>query len=827
MLLKSIISSVAVFIISLSSYSQINEGGSPLSLQKIPSTQKAIFKYVPQTYLLPTPNVAAAKIEDIQNDPTGPYRVGLLIPVSIQMNNQGTWETLANGKRVWRLTIQAKNAKALGLYFDSEVQIPAGAKLFAYNENGKQVVGAFTSQTDGFQAMEMVQGEKLFLEYQAESWVNEEPTFHVNEISYFYRGVDNHLSAYSNESVEKAENCEVDVACSEGANWANQIKSVVHYTFNQSSSTYVCSASTINNTANDCKPYILTAWHCGERTAGSSIASWVWYWKYQKSTCSTGSGNQSDPGKGSSTMTGGQVRASSGNGTLNNPPSAYEVAGSDFYLVELNSQPPSSYNVYYAGWNRTNNAATSGVGIHHPAGSAKKISTYTSAVINSDFNGGTPNSHWGVLWTATTNGYGVTEGGSSGSPLFNQNGQIIGQLSGGGSACTVNGAGAGTGPGVRDVYGKMYLNWDQCGTTSNAQLKPWLDPNNIGATNIAGIAAPCATVNIPVAQFIANPTSLPISGTSQFTDQSTGSPTSWSWAITPATGWSYINATNANSQNPQVQFNVAGLYTVTLTVTNSAGSSTPLTKTNYIQVTAATTPCVATSTGCDEFIQQVVLESINNVSACNNYTSYNQTATLVKGNTYSISIIPQIQAQTPGTAYTGDEIAAWIDFNGNLSFADAGEQIAFVSIQSGSTLQWDFTVPLNAITGTVKLRTRMVYNGAGGDGPINPCGTSSFGEVEDYNISIVATQASLDANPLVAAYIYPNPTQDQVKIDLSAVVKDNISIDVLDLTGKIIYTYSDVISDVVELNLANLRAGSYQIRIANGTSLAIKKIVKL
>lgn len=68
------------------------------------------------------------------------------------------------------------------------------------------------------------------------------------------------------------------------------------------------------------------------------------------------------------------------------------------------------------------------------------------------------------------------------------------------------------------------------------------------------------------------------------TDESTGSPDSWQWQITPST-FSYLGGTNANSQNPQVVFNAMGNYTVQLTVTNSSnGTSNTLEKINYITV---------------------------------------------------------------------------------------------------------------------------------------------------------------------------------------------------------------------------------------------------
>lgn len=807
---------------------QISEGGRPIGLKKIQASAAAPFQYAPTTLLLAKPNIAAAKSEDLANDSKGPYRVGLNIPVSINLSNSGSWTVLADGTKVWRLIISSKGARALGLYFSEEVQIPAGGTLFAYNANGRQILGAYTSATDDFQAMEMVQGDQLYLEYSAPAWVQELPVFNINEVVYFYRGVEDHVAVFADAaSQEKASSCEVDVACSEGNNWANQIRSVVHYTFNDGTGTYVCSASTINNTANDCKPYILTAWHCGERVAGQSIATWVWYWNYQKTTCATGSANASDPSKGSKTMTGGTVRASAGNGTLNNPPGQYEVAGSDFYLVELNAQPPSSYNVYYAGWDRTNNGSATGVGIHHPAGSAKKISTYTQALAGATYNGGASNAHWRVFWSATTNGYGVTEGGSSGSPIFNSNGLIVGQLSGGASACTANGAGTGTGPDKNDLYGKIYSDWDQNGTTAAAQLKPWLDPNNTGVTTLAGTAAPCSvTATPPVANFVANPTTVSVGGTSQITDLSTGTPTSWSWVITPATGWSFAGGTSATSQNPQVTFTVAGSYSVQLTASNSGGSDVEL-KTNYIVVTTVTSPCSATSTYCDEFIQKVELESISNETGCTNYTNYNMTATLLKGDQYNITIIPQINGQAAGTAYAGDEIAAWIDFNGDFDFDDSGEQIAFVSITGGNSLVFSFTVPSNAVTGTVKMRVRISFNAEqGGEGPISPCGTTNYGEVEDYNI-LIMNPLGLDQQVLQSISVYPNPATDQVHIDLSGLESGTISIELLDMTGKVLQVQNKIMDQLGTFDLTRLAKGSYQLRITDGVVQRVERIVKL
>ena len=468
--------------VATSSMAQIGHGGTPYSFN-----HNFEINYAEGKEVLVKPDMTSVTAEDaFYTDKNDLYRVGINIPVNLNPTNSGQWITTPNGDKIWRLAVIVEDALALGFYYNN-FEIPEGGEVFIYNKNKNQVIGSFTHDNaeKSIGATQMIQGEEAIIEYHANKTVNVLPQIEISEVAYFYRGVDDFIAPFDKDAElqEKADNCEVDVACTpESVGHTDQINSAIHYTFSQGGGTYVCSAAMVNNTAQDFTPYVLTAWHCGEPTAGTSLSGWTWYFKYQKSTCSTGSANSSDPGKGNKTMGGGTVRASSGSGTLNNPPGNNQLAGSDFYLVELQTQPPGSYAAYYAGWDRTNSASPNGVGIHHPSGSAKKISTYTASLNSSTYNGGASGAHWSVKWAATTNGHGVTEGGSSGSPIFNDEGRIVGQLSGGSSFCTnTNGS---------DLYGKFYTNWDLCGTTSGAQLKPWLDPNNTGATGIDGAYEP-------------------------------------------------------------------------------------------------------------------------------------------------------------------------------------------------------------------------------------------------------------------------------------------------------------------------------------------------
>jgi len=87
---------------------------------------------------------------------------------------------------------------------------------------------------------------------------------------------------------------------------------------------------------------------------------------------------------------------------------------------------------------------------------------------------------------------------------------------------------------------------------------------------------------VPEVYFVASD-SITCSGKEiQFTDMSTNYPTEWQWEFDPPTV-SYLNGTNQNSQNPEVVFNESGSYSVTLTVTNNAGSN-DLTKADYMLI---------------------------------------------------------------------------------------------------------------------------------------------------------------------------------------------------------------------------------------------------
>lgn len=291
----------------------------------------------------------------------------------------------------------------------------------------------------------------------------------------------------------------------------------------------------INNTCNLNIPYFLTANHCF--AGDNNVAQWRFVFQYMSSQCLP---NQDD--LNNILFNGSTLRANS--------------SASDFCLVELNQTPDATTNINYAGWNRSSTAASNATGIHHPRGDVMKISTAaTSLTVASAF--GTINQHWRADWTQ-----GVTEPGSSGSPLFDQNHRIVGQLHGGPSAC-----GSGN---LLDFYGRFDLSWTGGGTNAT-RLSNWLDPSNTGTitTNtisVATIGTYLINGNVSFCTTSNNYTinNLPVGAIVQWTTSPQG-------IATPNT---------PNAQQTSLARIADGVITLTATITNVCGGPYTITKGN-------------------------------------------------------------------------------------------------------------------------------------------------------------------------------------------------------------------------------------------------------
>jgi bacillolysin len=140
----------------------------------------------------------------------------------------------------------------------------------------------------------------------------------------------------------------------------------------------------------------------------------------------------------------------------------------------------------------------------------------------------------------------------------------------------------------------------------------------------------------------------------------------------------------------------------------------------------------------DEYIGRVQLGSINNVTGASagGYADYTTiSASLAKGASATITITPT----WTGTKYN-EGYSVWIDYNKDGDFADAGEQVWTKAASQTTPVSGSFTVPTSATTGTTRMRVSMKYNGVP-----TACEAFSYGEVEDYGITIGASSGDTQA----------------------------------------------------------------------------------
>ena len=432
-------------------FAQISQGGEPVSF----SMQ---LKSNPKTVLMPNFDLDKMLQEDAQDEATGgvPFRFAKPFAVNYNLNNSGTWETLSNGDRIWRLKIQSPRAHSLNVIFD-DYHLPESAKLFLYNADRTHVLGAFTAANNKESRhlpTAPVAGDILIIEYFEPTDVAFRGQLQIGQVAHDYKGIFSKLEQLEKDWLFGSSNaCNIDINCVQGNAWQDEKRAVCRIIINGGG---LCSGSLVNNTSQDGTPYFLTADHCVNTQAEAT--SLIFYFNYESPTCGGGDGQTNQ------TISSSTLRA-------NHP-------NSDFALLEMSAIPPASYNAYYLGWNNVNTAATSSTGIHHPAGDVKKISVDNDAAANAGFNinwndGVTtpPNTHWQVGFDQ-----GATDGGSSGSPLLDQNSRVVGQLHGGGAGCPAGSA---------FYYGKFSYSWNNF-SAANQQLAVWLDPIGTGANTLNG-----------------------------------------------------------------------------------------------------------------------------------------------------------------------------------------------------------------------------------------------------------------------------------------------------------------------------------------------------
>jgi PKD repeat protein len=823
--------------------------------------QESLFSSYPSGYRysqdvsnLRVESIAGPSTETIQSIVNGEhpksgemYIIGQNMPVNLTPQNSGEWKTY-DGFKTWRLKIKSPGAEGIALLY-SKFRIPNTASVFVYNNEMTHKSRAYKNHenpTGEHFSTEIITSDEIILEYWAPLTETAEPIIEIEAVSHVFRG-GNHFRPKNWQQNGSSDACEVNVNCSEGNTWQDQKRGVAKIYVIDGSSGGLCTGSLINNTAQDCKNYFLTAQHCGAGASASNFNQWQFYFNFESPNCADLTNTQAN-NEDNEVVTGCTKRATGSDVST--------VSNSDFLLVEFNNAIPSSYNVYYNGWDRNNTGASSGVGIHHPSGDIKKISTFTTTLQNDSWSGTTPGTHWRVVWAGTANGHGVTEQGSSGSPIFNQAKRIVGDLSGGSSFCTATSA--------PDLYGKISYSWQTVGTANNRRLSPWLDPGSTGATTLDG------------RNNCSGGTPNPTTGCDTISQFINGVHTPSALTAPGGTGW--LAGTNSYNDKAKAElfqassfpanFQLTGFYIyfhaasgtgdVTFKVWNSSGAGgtpgtvlaqgnvpianiptngnailldlsanpIPITGNFYIGFDIPTTAGTSISmytTAANQPAANSGWEQWNNGSWNSYQTSY--------GGNYANAVF----AIGCSTAANASPVA---NFTGTPTTLPAGNTVQFTQTSTNNPTSFAWSISPN---------TGIVYSGGTNATSANP--TVQFNTPGQYTVTLTATNSSGSDSETKTAYItvtnpggnvsldelfsagaasiYPNPANHALTVDLGLSLQHDLKIRIIDMIGKTIET--TLIPEGVQsftLPVNHLAQGVYHLELSGDSGKTTKKFIK-
>lgn len=335
------------------------------------------------------------------------------------------------GGFVWTASVKVSGATALRAHLTG-VDLPAGARLYVYNLAG-QAFGPYTGRGplgDGEIHTNTVFGKQLMLQLHVPADAARAPRMTLAEVGVmgarFVAPRYNPAGAFdANDlgAVAEAGNlcsanaaCVVNAACQSSAVVNTAKDAVAGMLFQSGSSFYICTGGLVADTVTTSViPYFLTAHHC--ISSSGEASSLETYFDYQ-TTCS--SPNCTQPYNNTGDTVGATIKGSS--------------STSDYTLLQLSSVPATADGVAtYLGWLSTAVANTNNTALYrisHPQGSPQ---AYSEGVVDTSKPTCRTLARGNFIYSRDT--IGATEGGSSGSPVINAAGQIVGQLYG---ACGTN-----------------------------------------------------------------------------------------------------------------------------------------------------------------------------------------------------------------------------------------------------------------------------------------------------------------------------------------------------------------------------------------------------
>lgn len=357
-----------------------------------------------------------------------------------------------------------------------------------------------------------------------------------------------------------------------------------------------------------------------------------------------------------------------------------------------------------------------------------------------------------------------------------------------------------------------------------------------------------AISEVPVADFVASNTAIPAGNYVTFTDLSTNLPTAWAWTISPMDGVSFINATSASSQNPEVEFATPGTYTVSLVATNDIGDSPVEIKTDYITVTqeliigegeeeAGNYPFYnyyennkaqiiykADEMGSPKTLNSIAFD-ISCVTADEADRTFSNLAIYMQ-NIPEANFSGEYLDNTEATqvffaeSYTMPAETGWLNFEIDEFVYNEGENL-FVEVVWGDNGFYCSSGDSYKVFSTETMEELVAYGYADSETPPNYDDSQSLRPNAKFGFNLVLdTQENTNNTQML---LYPNPTTGTVFLHLPNVYEE-MQIDVTDLTGKTVLSQFGEKGNAV-LDLSQLQTGVYVVRVKLADKVLNQKVI--
>lgn len=283
--------------------------------------------------------------------------------------------------------------------------------------------------------------------------------------------------------------------------------------------------------------------------------------------------------------------------------------------------------------------------------------------------------------------------------------------------------------------------------------------------------------------------------------------------------WTEVPVTTNTYTIPNLDEGTAYNVQVAAVCTGTTGSYTAVT--NF--TTSMLAYCTLTATNAnDEYISNVTITAegaagVNSTSGASTYTNYSTDPTrlvnLAKNTTNNTITVTK---KWTGTQYN-EAITVWIDFNRNGTY-DADEIVMSTSADKINPVSDIFSVPASAYSGdkTVGMRVALRFSTP----QTSPCGTYTYGEVEDYAVKISPTLGVNDNVKANAIQVYPNPAIDLLNITK---VSDKATYTIFNMAGQAV-SKGKVSNNKVQVS--QLEKGVYMIAVDNGGEVSQVKFIK-